>query len=745
MSKFRYLYLFERLTQCAAFVIFLFGNIWADEPIISKLSGKILNAENSESVVNAVIKILDSEKFFTTRSDGSFNIENIDDLKIRLKITHLAFQEKLIDVDFSNEKNQNLIVYLVPRTVNLSPVIVTGNNYVSKFEELNEYANVLKGKELQRDLSLTLASTLKNATGLAVRSMGPAPSRPVIRGLGQDRVLISEDGNKTTDLSATSPDHAVTIEPFTVNQIEVLRGPKVLTKTSTTIGGVVNVIRNEIPNEIHNQIHFSLGGYGETVNNGFLAAIMTEIPYKPFALRLELSRRKADDLKTPVVKLKNSYSQNYNSSAGLSFVEDFGHIGASVRFFNLDYGIPGGFIGAHPNGVDIEMYRRQVNLESKIDMNSAYFKSLNLNLSHVYYRHKEFEASGRIGAEFRIINSLGQLNLMHDNLIFFDNGIFGLSFEHRDFNIGGFVFTPPTKSINISAYLFENYSDGKFSFEIGARYNFDDIKPQYEKLFSSIGAVQRKIFHTYSLSLSGMYQLTEKVYVGANISKSSRTPTIEELFSEGPHLAAYSFEVGNPNLKAESGIGTELFVYHKFQDLFFNINLFYNNLNSYIIPRNSGEINFQTFLPIYKTSGIEAKLYGIDGEIEWKIFNQITLHSSMSYTHGVLKESSAPLPQIPPLKGLFEIKYSTENFIIGVNSEVAASQKRVDVFELPTTGYTVLNAYFQFAISWDSLINNFSISIDNIFNTEYRNHLSRVKSVLPEAGRNLRIIWKLML
>jgi iron complex outermembrane receptor protein len=737
--------LFERLTLSAAFIFFLFANIWGNDPGISKLSGKVLNAENSEPVVNAVLKILDTDTYFTTNLDGSFKIENVSEVKIRVKVTHLAFQEKLLDVDFSIQQNQNLIVYLVPRTVNLSPVIVTDYNSVSKFEELNEYTNVLKGKELQRDLSLSLASTLKNATGLAVRSMGPAPSRPVIRGLGQDRVLISEDGNKTTDLSSTSPDHAVTLEPFTVNRIEVLRGPKVLTQTSTTIGGVVNVVRDEIPREIHNQIHLTLGSYGETVNNGFLAAMLTEIPYKPFSLRLELSRRKADDLKTPIGKLKNSNSQNFNSSAGLSFIEDFGHVGASVRFFNLDYGIPGGFIGAHPKGVDIEMYRRQINLESKVNLSSASLKSLNFNVSNVYYRHKEFEASGRIGAEFRIINTLGNINLNHDKLSFFDSGILGLSFEYRDFDIGGFVFTPPTKSLNISAYVFENYTNGKFSFEISARYNFDDIKPEYEKLFSSIGAVKRKTFNTYSLSLSGMYQLTEKVYLGANISKSSRTPTIEELFSEGPHLAAYSYEVGNPNLKAESGIGTEVFVYHKFQDLFFNVNVFYNDLNSYIIPRNSGEINFQTFLPIYRTSGVGAKLYGIDGEVEWEISDKITLRSSLSYTHGKFKESSSPLPQIPPLKGLVEIKYSTENFVCGINSEAAASQKRVDLYELPTDGYIVFNSYFQFAISWNDMINNFSVSVDNIFNVEYRNHLSRVKSILPEAGRNLRVVWKLMI
>jgi iron complex outermembrane receptor protein len=735
----------ERLSLIGVFFLLVLTENLMAEGSISKLTGKIFNAENSEPVVNAVIRILDTENYLTTKDDGSFIIENISAAKIRLKITHLAFQEKLVDVDLSDDKNRNLIVYLIPRTVNLSPVIVTDHNSVSKFEELNEIANVLKGKELQRDLSLTLASTLKNETGLAVRSMGPAPSRPVIRGLGQDRVLISEDGIKTTDLSATSPDHAVTIEPFTVNRIEVLRGPKILTKTSTTIGGIVNVVRDEIPSEIHNQAHFTIGGYGETVNNGYLGSLHTEVPFNPFAIRFEISKRKTDDIETPTGTLENSNSENFNASTGLSFVENFGYVGASARIFKLDYGIPGGFVGAHPNGVDIEMYRRQINLESRINLQNFIFNSLKMNLSNVYYRHKEFEKSGRIGAEFRIINTLGSIDLNHEKLNIFDSGILGLSFEYRDFDIGGFVFTPPTNSLNLSAYLFENYSKDRFSFEFGARYNFDNVKPEIEKVSDTIGEINEKIYNTYSLSFSLMYQLSENVYMGANISKSSRTPTIEELFSEGPHLAAYSYEIGNPGLSAESGIGMEFFVYHKFENLFFNLNFFYNNLNSYIIPRNTGEINYQTFLPIYQTSGVGALLYGIDGEMDWKIYDKISMGTSLSYTHGSIKETSSPLPQIPPLKGLIEIKYSSENLIFGFNSELAAKQNRVDEFEEPTDGYVIFNSFIQFTFSWGHSISNLSLNLENIFNTEYRNHLSRIKSIMPEAGRNVRLILKLMI
>jgi iron complex outermembrane receptor protein len=235
---------------------------------------------------------------------------------------------------------------------------------------MNEFINVLKGKELQREIGLTLASTLKNETGLAIRSMGPAPARPVIRGLGSDRIAITEDGIQTTDLSATSPDHAVSVEPFTIERVEVVRGPKVLLKNSTTMGGVVNIIRNEIPIEVPKSFTGNTGFYGETSNSSYLGAFVGQLPLGKFVFRSEVTYRKANDLKTPNDVLKNSDIETNNYSAGVSFIDDWGFTGFSIREFKSDYGVPGGFVGAHPNGVDISMLKRQIN--GKLNLSNRY-------------------------------------------------------------------------------------------------------------------------------------------------------------------------------------------------------------------------------------------------------------------------------------------------------------------------------------------------------------------------------------
>lgn len=724
-------------------VLLLSNYVTINAEFSGKLSGVVIDSETNKSVANAVVQVLGTNFFTTSDANGFFSFGSLTEGEYTLKTTHVAYRENLVKIKFDEFSQTNFIVYLIPKAIEISTIIVSDISRVSKFEDLYELSNVLKGKQLQKDLGQTLASTLKNETGLAIRSMGPAPARPVIRGLGGDRVFISEDDVKTNDISATSPDHAVTIEPFSVERIEVLRGPKVLTKTPVTIGGIVNVVRNEIPKQIHNAVFGTVGFGTETANRGYVGLLSAEIPYSPFAARLELSRRKTFDISTPIGKLGNSYSENINYSFGAGYVQSFGNFGFSYRHYELDYGVPGGFIGAHPNGVDIKLYRNQLNFQGDLVIDSYLFENISIKYNHSYYRHKEFEKSGKIGSEFRIINHLANVNLHHKKIGILENGIIGLSFEASDFDIGGFVFTSPTKSFNLSTFLYESLSFGKFSLETAVRYNYDRISPIKEKPNANIGNVRQRIFNTYSLSLSALYQLTDIVYIGSNISKSSRVPKIEELFSEGPHLAAYSYEVGNPNLDAESGIGTEIFIYHKFEKLFFNLNFFRNDLSNYIIPRSTGEINYSTFLPVFATQGLQAIMYGIEFQADWGITNHFSLETSFNYTRGKLRFSNKSLPQIPPFKGLLGVKFETELLNFGVNSEFALAQKKVDIFEEPTAGYVIFNSYAQYSFNGSDLLHTISLNIDNIFNKEYRNHLSRVKSIMPEAGVNARLTYKL--
>jgi iron complex outermembrane receptor protein len=705
------------------------------------INGVIINGESHEPIPLAVIRVTNSDIYAVANERGIFEIQIPNNNFSFLEITSIGYKKEIIKLNES-QINSQLIIHLYPLPVQMPTVIVTGTHTNSKFDELHELTNVLKGKDLQRDLGMTLASTLKNETGLAMRSMGPAPARPVIRGLGGDRILISEDGMKTNDLSSTSPDHAVSIEPFTVDRIEVIRGPKVLIQNSSTYGGVVNIIREEIPVQSYEKFSGNAGIFGETANNGFLGSVVMRIPISDFNGRIEFSRRKADDLKTPFKLLKNSDIQSTNYSGGLSYVKDWGHIGFSFREYELDYGVPGGFVGAHPYGVNISMFKRIINGEFIYNLNFYSFTNLSLKFNRTYYRHVELEKDNRIGSEFGIYSYDGQLKFETKEFLFFNEGVIGLAYENRDFNIGGYVFTSPTKMNNYAVFIYQTYSQNKFSLEFSGRIAYSEFSPRRVTISAKDEYLIKRQFTIFSSSISLLYEFGSSSSVGANISRSSRIPTIEELYSEGPHLAAYSYEIGNPNLSSENGIGTELFYYYKRSNIFFSLNGFYNIINSYIIPRNNGKINFATLLPIYQSTSVDAEIYGLENQFDFNFSTNYSISLGTSYTRGIITDSESPLPSIPPLKVLITFKYATDIFNSGITIETASSQKQIDFFEEPTSGYFLINTFAQWTISLGNYVNNLSLNIDNLLNREYRNHLSRVKSIMPEAKRNFRFTYR---
>lgn len=734
----------NRIIKICLLLFLAGGQFFSAEEFNVNCKGYVLDSETKEPLSNVLVEIIELNKRDFTDSQGFFEFNNVPEGKYTLEITYDGYKPYTEKFQSGSDSVKNFLFYITALSFQIPVITITDDHPNSKFDNLLELSSVLKEKELQRNLGQTLAATLKNETGLAIRSMGPAPSRPVYRGLTGDRVLISEDGIKTSDLSATSPDHSVTVEPFTVERVEVLRGPKVLLKSPVTIGGVINVVRNEVPQTLPLRLIWKAGGFGETSNNGFLGSSVVEIPWKNFVLRGEGTYRKTGDLKTPEGTLKNSDIETQNYSGGISYIGSWGFTGFSLREYKTDYGIPGGFVGSHPKGVDISMLKKQYNFKLHYNFESKLVDHIDFDVSRVYYKHTEYESPDIIGAEFRIVNYLGYLNLIHKNTGFLKQGTVGVSFEARDFNIGGFVFSPPSKSLNFSAYINEELSTSKrLSIEVSGRYNYDRITPEQNIQLSNLDTLIRRTFNTFSLSVSAIYELNKFLNIGLNLSKSSRVPTIEELYSDGPHLAAYSYEIGNPELKDEKGIGAELFVYHKSKNVFAMLTGFYNDLSYYIIPRNTGRINYATLLPVYQTVGVRAKIYGFESQLELTPVKKVTFTSSISYTKGIIKEKGSPLPQIPPMKSYLELKYNFKKLSFGVNSEMALRQNEVDDFETSTPGYIIFGAFGQYNISAGEFIHNISLNIDNITNRIYRNHLSRIKSIIPEPGINLRITYKL--
>ena len=600
----------------------------------------------------------------------------------------------------------------------------------------------LKVNDCVRQLGRTIAETLVNEPGIDQRTMGPAPARPVLRGLSGDRLLVLEDGERTGDLSATSADHAVVIEPMTAERVEVIRGPEALLYGSNTIGGVINVDRGYVPTTNLDHWHGTVSYQGESVNNGHSSGIKVNLPAGPFSMHVDASMRNTQDIKTPKKKLLNTSIITNNASLGMSIVRPWGLLGVAGSLYDSEYGIPGGFIGAHKSGVDVELNRRHFEAKSEFYFQNDWIKRVNARYNFSRYYHLEREANGIPGIEFGVLNYNFSLMARLKDHPHFKNGEVGLWSEYRDFAAGVYAFTPQAVEKKIAGFAFQEFILGRFGIKAALRYDVLQVIPQQEKYDKKIGYIQNRNFSDFSGSFAAIYEINRHLHYGTTVMKSFRSPGIEELYSRGPHLAAYSFEIGNPSLGKEQGIGIETFLHFEGQPGNAQIALFRNNISGYVFPKNTGQLDYSTLLPVYQYSGSNVIIEGCELAFELLPWQFIAFSGSMSYVYGEM-DSGEAMPLMPPLHGKLDVQLLWNQTTIGFRARAADEQTRLGRFEEYTAGFTVYDLMGQYLLNVGHYLSSINLTIENITNQEYRKHLSRVKAVMPEPGRNVKLLFRI--
>lgn len=704
------------------------------------VSGVVVDRETGEPLPHAHITVIDRPEHFVASSEGVFRMDLPPDSYL-FQVDMIGYESTIAGVEVAPSGVEGLRISLMPRPIELHDMRVTADRQRDRFDELRRSVSVLTGDELRRDYAMTLAATLRNRPGVSVRSMGPAPARPVVRGLGGDRVVVSQDGVATSDLSATSPDHAVTVDPYSAQSVELVRGPRVLLHTSTPSGGLVNIERNLVPRRLPNGLVGLAGAYGESANRGGQASASLTAPLGTYALRSDLSYRVSGDERTPAGVLGNTGTETLSFASGVSRINMRSWFGGSFEVFDSDYGIPGGFIGAHPNGVDIEMLRRTFGVRGGVIF-GGFVESVEAQAQRTYYRHREYESHGTIGAEFVVRQSSGSATVHLNTAGQGDNTILTLGVNRRDLKMGGFVFTPPTVNTAVHAALFHAVPIGAFDVQAAARYDYAHFSPNLHTYSASRDDLRDRDFHTWAGSLAALYAVTGRITTGLTVSRSSRIPTVEELYNEGPHLAAYTYEVGNPGLPSECGIGVEWENRYASERLEATVSLFASDFSSFVTPRNTGEINYAQLLPIYAAQAVSARFAGAEASVELHVWRGLHAGARISGVRAENRTDGVPLPEIPPVKATWDVRWEFTRATVGVTGEHAVRQGRVDTYELPTAGYSVFGAYVQTERYVTGQRHAVSLSLDNLFNAEYRNHLSRVRSIMPETGRNVRLDYR---
>ena len=709
------------------------------------LAGHVVDAESGQPVGWTTVVIEELERARVSDAEGYFFFANVPPGAYVLQSLHVGYHEARFEVEVVAGDTTHVDLVIGHESLHVEGILVEGER-TSPVSPLQTPEVVFSGSKLRQNLSRTIAETIDYEPGIAQRSMGPAPARPVLRGLGGDRLLMVEDGERTGDLSGSSSDHAVAIEPMTTERIEIVRGPRTLLYGSNALAGVVNVVRGYVPSEQPDGFGGSVTYQGESVNRGLSGGLTLEQGLGPLALRFDSSLRNADDIATPHGKLANTDIRTGNASVGLSLVRPWGHVGASGSLYDSDYGIPPDPEGGHPDGVSIDLQRQHLEGRGEILTGPDWLQRLELHHSFSRYQHGEFEASGDLGMEFGVLtHNTGALAHL-DRMGPFANGAVGLWYEYRNYAAAGLNFTPPAEEYAGALFTYQEWEHGPWAINAALRVDARRVDPREERDSRRVGRIQTRDFAGVSAGLSNHYRASSGLTLGTTLMRTFRAPGIEELFSEGPHLAAYSYEVGNGALGSERGLGLELFVDYHHEEGHVHLAVFRNAIDGYIFPKNSGERSLRRAdLFLYQTVGEHVLMHGAEVTFDWHVADYWKAAGTLSYVRGHLIDlNDEPLPRLPPLQGHLGLTCEpTEALSATIALRLATEQNRIGEFEKPTEGYAVLDFSGQYYAEWGGRLHTFALTLENATDAVYRNHLNRVKEILPEPGRNLRLLHKI--
>jgi len=717
------------------------------------LSGTITDAETGEPVSFAYVHIEELNRTAVADTDGNYELKNIPAGNFTLTIHRIGYRTQTKEIAIK-EADETVDIILSSTVLGSQSVEVIGQNDRNiEGSNLEHASKKVFGSDLRQNLGNTLSQTLANLPGFDERKMGGAPGRPVIRGLGGERVLILQDGMRSGDVSAQSSDHAVTIDPISAQEVEIARGPQALAYGANAIGGVINVVRNQIASSTPSKTTGNFTLNGETGNQGISGALDLTAPVNDLAISLSLNGRTAQDISTPIGQTDNTYYRSTNNALGLSWIKDWGYVGGAFSSYFNNYGIPPDPQG-HPNGVDIEMEKFQYDLKSEVILNNDIFNVIEGSFSLKNYTHKEIESSGALGTQFGLVTTNAEIKAKHQEIGFLDQGTIGLWAETEDYGIIG-ASTPDANSYKLATFIIEEADFNKLHLEAGLRFDWVMNKPVENDPNSVIGNIRQRTFPALSSSFAAIYSLNSDLSVGTSLLHSFRAPSLEELYSEGPHLASYSYEIGNPELDPERGLAKEVFLRYQQAKANAEFTLFHNGFENYLYARDTGQPNNRRpDLNNYQFVGEEAVLYGAEISGEFIVMSHFVLNGSMSYTLAERNVSESeqqttgydsdtrPLPMIPPLKSKVSLKYSKDGLEVGSRVRLAAEQDRTGEFETPTEGYTLVDLFAQYRIEGGKFLHTFSLNANNLLNQEYYDHLSRIKDLRPEPGLNVSLLYR---
>lgn len=753
------------------------------------LSGKVIDKENGEPLPGAEIYIHELVLGTITDMNGRFKFRNLKPARYHLHIKYIGYESqfKFVQLD---ENIDDVVFELQPSSVELMEVIIESDPFKTGPVEKSLTVQTVSDDFIKKNPGGTLMNSLEKLPGINTINTGVGISKPVIRGLSFNRVIVADQGIKQEG-QQWGADHGLEIDQFSPEQVEIVKGPSSLLYGSDGLGGVVVINPPYLASE--NTVNGEVAGFYKSNNHLLGTSAMAKGNTSGFVYQGRVTVQDYGDYRVPADqftyngyllpinsrRLKNTAGRELNLSGMAGINKNWGFSTVTVSNYHLQAGLFPGATGIpreyqlqnDGDFRDVNLPRQLVDHFKIISLSNILLGGNWLEMS-LGFQHNDRNEMGEPHAHGYQPTPDGNLALGLDlytysgnlryNQVLNDNSklVYGGQFQHQKNTFDGFEFLLPAFSTtNSGLFIQAQQSIGEvLNLNGGLRYDYGhiDIEQHYESDFSTEDPGDsvlrnldiKKNFYNLSGAAGLSYFPSHSFNVKINIGSSFRIPTPSELSANGVHHGTFRHERGDPGLSQERGWQLDLnFTYHK-EVFHVSLSPFANFFNDFIYLRPVSE--FST-LPgggqVFQYTQNDVIYAGSELYIDYHIQKNFHIETSIEYVWNYNLDTDLPLPFTPPLSGVTEVEYRfTENFSVFKNNRfhlgarLAAAQNRVDRNENPTEGYVLLFAGGGSVVQIGDQDIELLFSVQNILNTFYMNHLSRYRWLnLPEQGRNINI------
>ena len=677
------------------------------------------------------------------------------------------------------------------QTKDLEAVVVTASPLKGNAESVATPVDVLYGEDLDKAKAGTLGETVAKLPGVQTTYFGTGVGRPIIRGQEGPRVQVLSGGIGSMDASTVSADHAVSIEPFLADQIEVLKGPATLLFGSGAIGGAVNVVDGRLAESIPDQ---PLSGRaevrGNTVNDERTGMFRLDGVSGNWVLHVNGLVRDTDDYDIPGVAILHDHEEGEeheeepqpkgtlpNSSVstkagavGATYLGDRGYFGLAASTYRTNYGIPA---GAHVHGeedhdhegeedheheeeegpVRIDMVQNRLDMKAGVYNPVSFLESVNVRAAWNDYEHVELEG-GEVGTRFTNEGYDARLEAVQKTWNGW-RGAFGLQFGSTDFSAAGEeAFVPSTVTDTLGLFVVQEKDFGPWKLELGGRYDQVKLKPD-DRASTDFSAV--------NLSAAAIWRLSDGFDLRFGVDRSERAPTNEELFAGGTHVATQSIEIGDASLDTEKGVRAEIGAHWHTDRVDLKLAVYQTRFKDFIYLTDTGveeegypvrlwtqddatftgaEAEAKIQLADTAAGAWDLRLYGdyvrakLDGSGLRTVAFEVP-HGDHTHGYEVDIAQGGYLPRISPMRFGADLGWSLGGWRASLGAVRYGKQDDVAQNEEPSDGYTLVDAHV--AYRWDRPASSWEVFLDgsNLTDEEARPHTSLLRDYAPLPGRGM--------